>query len=66
MRMLVCAFLVISIFFTGSIRAEEGTDDFPVLEGPYFGQRIPEVEPLLFAPGIISLEGVMVHDTPVY
>jgi hypothetical protein len=41
-------------------------NEFPVLKGPYFGQKIPTDKPVLFAPGIISLEGIMVHDTPVF
>lgn len=31
-------------------------DDFPVLKGPYLGQRPPGLEPEVFAPGIISTE----------
>lgn len=29
-------------------------DDFPVLKGPYFGQKPPGITPEIFAPGIIS------------
>ena len=36
------------------------------LNGPYFGQKVPAGEPLLFAPDIISLKNVMVHDTPKF
>lgn len=32
-------------------------DDFPVLKGPYLGQKPPGMTPEIFAPGIISLEG---------
>ena len=32
-------------------------DDFPVLEGPYFGQKPPGLIPEIFAPGIISISG---------
>ena len=31
-------------------------EDFPVLKGPYFGQKPPGKIPELFAPGIISIE----------
>lgn len=59
--------VVLVLFFSiTNILAQEQTAEFPVLKGPYFGQKIPQAEPLLFAPGIISLEGVMVHDTPVF
>ncbi|MDW3195224.1 MAG: alpha/beta hydrolase-fold protein [Cytophagales bacterium] len=30
---------------------------FPSLSGPYFGQEIPELEPSIFAPGTISVDG---------
>ena len=36
--------------FSGLVRK----DDFPVLKGPYLGQRPPGMTPELFAPGIIS------------
>lgn len=29
-------------------------DDFPVLSGPYLGQKLPGMTPEVFAPGIIS------------
>ncbi len=32
-------------------------NEFPVLEGPYFGQKPPGIIPELFAPGIISISG---------
>ena len=31
-------------------------DDFPVLTGPYLGQKPPGDEPLIFAPGVVSTE----------
>lgn len=34
-----------------------GRNDFPILEGPYFGQKIPDLTPEIFAPGIISISG---------
>jgi len=33
-----------------------GQDEFPVLEGPYLGQKPPGLIPEVFAPGIISTE----------
>jgi len=65
-RELFCVFFMVLVFVASSIPAQENTADFPVLKGSCFGQKIPEDKPLLFAPGIISLEGVMVHDTPVF
>jgi hypothetical protein len=37
---------------TSLVRAQE--KDFPVLKGPYLGQKPPGDSPLLFAPGIVS------------
>jgi Tol biopolymer transport system component len=34
--------------------AQEKANDFPVLKGPYLGQKPPGVTPEIFAPGIIS------------
>jgi Tol biopolymer transport system component len=44
--------LLLSILFTtGNLKAE---DDFPVLKGPYLGQKPPGMTPEVFAPGIVS------------
>ncbi|MDH4221079.1 MAG: hypothetical protein OEW23_20165 [Candidatus Aminicenantes bacterium] len=60
-------FLLIFFFLIFDIsHAQKKDTGFPVLKGPYFGQKVPVDKPLLFAPGIISLEGIMVHDTPVF
>ncbi|NMP17716.1 PD40 domain-containing protein [Thalassotalea sp. Y01] len=32
-------------------------DEFPVLQGPYFGQKTPGLTPEVFAPGLVSIEG---------
>ena len=32
-------------------------DAFPVLKGPYFGQKPPGLTPEVFAPGIVSIDG---------
>lgn len=32
-------------------------DEFPVLEGLYFGQKLPGLIPEVFAPGIVSIDG---------
>jgi len=32
-------------------------DDFPVLEGPYLGQKPPGLTPKIFAPNIVSING---------
>ncbi len=45
--LLMCALL--TLFTSGST-----PDDFPVLKGPYLGQKPPSMTPKIFAPGIIS------------
>jgi len=35
-------------------RSQRSESEFPVLKGPFVGQKLPEDEPELFAPGIIS------------
>lgn len=42
--------------FAITIKAQE--KDFPNLTGPYLGQKTPGITPELFAPGIVSKEGV--------
>lgn len=32
-----------------------GYNEFPVIEGPYFGQKPPDIIPEIFAPGIVSI-----------
>jgi len=36
-------------------------NEFPVLEGPYFGQKTPGAIPEVFAPGIVSINGRYEH-----
>ncbi len=40
------------------------TDSFPVLSGPYLGQRLPSEEPELFAPGIVTT-GLITRDIAI-
>jgi hypothetical protein len=49
------SFFILSIVFTfgGGVTAKE---DFPVLKGPYLGQKPPGLRPEIFAPGIVSTE----------
>ena len=54
-------YIFISIVLLFSILAfsskSYGHNEFPVLEGPYFGQKLPGLIPELFAPGILSISG---------
>jgi hypothetical protein len=43
--------------YSHDIRAQQ--DDFPVLTGPYIGQKPPGTKPELFAPGIVSSEDLV-------
>jgi len=44
------------IFLAGISRAQKNESDFPILKGPYLGQKPPGMTPEVFAPGIISTE----------
>jgi len=41
------------------LRGHAQQDEFPVLKGPYFGQKPPGMTPQIFAPGIISSSDAM-------
>jgi hypothetical protein len=45
----------ILLFVTGGFLGLAQNDKFPVLQGPYLGQKPPGQTPRLFAPGIISI-----------
>ena len=46
--------LALSLLITGDGYAQQ---EFPVLKGPYLGQKAPGLIPQVFAPGIISIKG---------
>ena len=50
---LLVGFVSFSVFL-GHAHAQH--DDFPVLKGPYLGQRPPGMKPEIFAPGIVCTE----------
>jgi len=58
-------YICISIVLLFSILAfssnSYGQDEFPVLEGPYLGQKPPGLIPEVFAPGIVSINGKYEH-----
>ncbi len=52
-------FILTLIMSLNSLFAQENTEsdfDFPILEGPYMGQKPPGIIPEIFAPGIVSTE----------
>jgi len=54
----VAVVLLLAPFVNGKGQADRH-DQFPELKGPYLGQDPPDVQPLLFAPGIVSTD---LHD----
>ena len=51
-------------FFASILFSQEM--DFPELKGPYLGQRLPDDQPLIFAPEIVTLLSEMNHNPPVF
>ena len=49
------------ISLTGLTQSQEEKSDFPVLKGPYLGQKLPGKKAVLFAPEVITYE---VHESP--
>ena len=47
------------------LQETKDTDDFPIMKGPYLGQKPPGVIPEIFAPGIISTE-MHEHSVPSF
>jgi hypothetical protein len=50
---LICGISVNTVFAHDNI---ENVPEFPILEGPYLGQKPPGLTPEVFAPGIVSTE----------
>ena len=48
------AFWEIGIFVVFMMSSCAQQDDFPVLKGPYLGQKTPGLTPEVFAPGILN------------
>jgi Tol biopolymer transport system component len=64
----ISPFLLFVIMFT-LCQAQEGTKDkseFPVLKGPYLGQKPPGLIPEVFAPGIVSRSDYHEHSSPAF
>jgi len=55
--------LFISLLLALAIRSYAQQSDFPILTGPYLGQRPPGLMPEVFAPGVVSREG---HQTKLF
>lgn len=50
----------------GVFHSEDRSKDFPVLKGPYLGQKPPGENPEVFAPGIVSRREYFEHDSPFF
>lgn len=53
----VFGFFILLFFIVTFSNKAYGQDEFPVLRGPYFGQKLPGEVPEVFAPDIISVKG---------
>lgn len=57
-------FVLLTLFFSAypalAQKSKKDKSDFPILKGPYLGQKPPGIKPEIFAPGIISTNGVEV------
>ena len=50
-------FVVLVLFvFVIPVLAQEKINNFPVLTGPYLGQKLPRMTPEIFAPGIVCTD----------
>lgn len=58
-------FLAVFIVIVGVLFSQEKTPNFPVLKGPYLGQKPPALKPELFAPDLVSV-GEGVHGNIVF
>lgn len=56
--------IFLSIILVSYINAQQ--DAFPILQGPYLGQKRPGTMPEVFAPGIISVEENFEHSAAVF
>jgi len=62
----VCIALFLLIFVFNYANAEQIKVEFTELTGPYFGQKLPKWYPKIFAPGIISSNGMKMHSPLVF
>lgn len=54
MKNLICLLILFFTVWPCWSETEKTTEPFPILTGPYFGQKLPGDKPEPFAPGIIS------------
>ena len=57
MRTIISTLLLTILFLIGcKTQTDKANSDFPVLKGPYLGQKSPGITPEIFAPGIVPTE----------
>jgi Tol biopolymer transport system component len=61
MKGLTFVAIAVCIIFQGAGTARQA--EFPVLSGPYLGQKPPGMTPEVFAPGVVSREGIQMKLT---
>lgn len=59
-------YVAVLIFLLLASLIAAGKEDFPVLKGPYLGQKTPGTTPEVFAPGIISVQENFEHSAAVF
>ena len=62
-KRILTAILIFSVM-TSFLKAQG--NNFPILEGPYLGQKPPGTIPEVFAPGIISVEENIEHSAAIF
>jgi len=62
-KSIIIAIVLIISFSVCSAQNDKKKDHFPVLKGPYLGQKPPGMTPEIFAPGIINPD---LHGCPVF
>ncbi len=63
MKKTICVIIAMLAIATSIIAQQK---DFPVLKGPYLGQKPPGKTPELFAPDIISVDENFEHSAAVF
>ena len=65
----ISIFKIILFYFTVGISPAqeklEKISEFPILKGPYLGQKLPGMKPKVFAPGIVTTS-IMNHSSPTF
>ena len=65
MKKLVILFLAVFAQSTITL-CQTGQKEFPVLKGPYLGQKPPGKTPVMFAPGIVSRDDIFEHSAAIF